>query len=493
MEPNKKIISLFFICLATSLFTIDMGIISLSLDEIESNFSTTRSVTVWVITVFSISSAIGIISLGFLSQIYGRKYIYLVGIVGFSIFSGLCGLSNTFETLLVFRGLQGFFGSGLVALSQALVVDIFSLKNRSKAISAWTFGLLAGPVIGPLLGGFIIESYNWRLLFFINVPLGMFAFFGLIIYLEDSLSKSKVNINFLGFIFLSFAAGSLQILLDRGELQDWFDSKYIIFLFFFSIINLILFILNSIFSKNSLFPKDLFKDNFYTGGLIFAFLFGFILIPPFILMPIYLSQIQSFPIYSIGIILCISGLGGMLGTFFTSKIIFYIGNVKTMLLGLFIYIASNVEVTFWTESVSIEQITVNMLYRGISISIYYVALANISYTTLPDNLRTYGAGLFQFFRTLGTGVAVAIFVALLNRYQLYYFEEFRNLTSYSNFNIINKLNMEDFSERKLHDLYMQILKQAKVKSFNTDFFFLSLAPILFLPFFYFFKKTSYKP
>ena len=103
-----------------------MGIISLSLNEIESNFSTTRSVTVWVITVFSISSAIGIISLGFLSQIYGRKYIYLLGVIGFTIFSGLCGLSNNFELLLIFRALQGFFGSGLVALSQALVVDIFS-------------------------------------------------------------------------------------------------------------------------------------------------------------------------------------------------------------------------------------------------------------------------------------------------------------------------------------------------------------------------------
>ena len=109
MKFNNKIISLFFICLATSLFTIDMGIISLSLNEIESNFSTTRSVTVWVITVFSISSAIGIISLGFLSQIYGRKNIYILGVIGFTIFSGLCGLSNSFELLLVFRSLQGFF------------------------------------------------------------------------------------------------------------------------------------------------------------------------------------------------------------------------------------------------------------------------------------------------------------------------------------------------------------------------------------------------
>ena len=118
-----------------------------------------------------------------------------------------------------------------------------------------------------------------------------------------------------------------------------------------------------------------------------------------------------------------------------------------MILGLLIYIISNIEVTFWTESVSIEQIILNMVYRGISISVYYVALASITYTTLPNNLRTYGAGLFQFFRTLGTGVAVAIFVALLNRYQFYYFEELRNFTSYANFNIINELNMEDYSEK----------------------------------------------
>ncbi len=470
-----------------------MGIISLSLEEIESNFSTTRTVTVWVITVFSISSAIGIISLGFLSQIFGRRYIYLIGVIGFTTFSGLCGLSNNFEILLIFRALQGFFGSGLVALSQVLVVDIFSEKNRSKAISAWTFGLLAGPVIGPLLGGYIIENYSWRLIFFINVPLGLFAFFGLIIYLKDTLKKSKIKVNFLGFVFLSFAAGSLQIFLDRGELLDWFASNFIVFLFFLSIISLILFILNSIYSNNSLFPKSLFKDHFYLGGIIFAFLFGFILIPPFILMPIFLTQIQNVPIYSVGIILCISGIGGMIGTFFTSKIIFFLGNVKTMMLGLLIYIISNIEVTFWTESVSIEQIVLNMIYRGISISVYYVALANITYTTLPNNLRTYGAGLFQFFRTLGTGVAVAIFIALLNRYQFYYFEEFRNFTSYANFNIINELNMEDYSKKKLLNLYMEIVKQAKIKSFNTDFFYLSISPILFFPFFFFFKKTNYTP
>ena len=491
MKFDKNIISLFFICLATSLFTIDMGIISLSLDEIETYFSTTRSITVWIITIFSISSAIGIISLGFLSQIFGRKKIYLYGILGFTIFSGLCGLSNSFETLLLFRGLQGFFGSGLVALSQAFVVDSFSLEKRSKAISAWTFGLLAGPVIGPLLGGFIIDNFSWRWVFFINLPLGLLAFFGLIAFLEDNMSRRKSKINYTGFIFLSISAGALQIFLDRGELEDWFDSNYITFLLILSIFTSLLFVYNSLTSKNPLFPLQLFKDRFYTGGMFFAFLFGFILIPPFILMPIFLTQIQDFPIYLVGLILCISGIGGMLGTFFTSKIISHLGNVKTMLFGLSIYIVSNLEVTFWTEDISTTQIVLNMIYRGISISIYYVALANITYTTLPDKYRTHGAGLFQFFRTLGTGAAVAIFITILNRYQLYYFEEFRNLTSYSNFNIITKLNMEDYSYQNFISLYLEMSKQAKIKSFNTDFLFLSISPLLFFPFFYFFKKKKF--
>ncbi len=211
MEKKKNIITLCFICLATSLFTIDMGIITISFSEIENFFSTTNSVTSWVLTVFSISSAIGIISLGFMSKLFSRKKIYILGILGFSFFSGLCGLSSSIEQLLICRFFQGYFGSGLIALSQAFVIDIFSKENRSKAISAWTFGLLAGPVIGPLLGGFLIEYFNWRFIFFINLPLGLIAFFGLSYFLETEKPKTTSNINYLSFIFLSLSVACLQI------------------------------------------------------------------------------------------------------------------------------------------------------------------------------------------------------------------------------------------------------------------------------------------
>ncbi len=490
MIKNKNIITLCFICLATSLFTIDMGIITISFSEIENFFSTTNSVTSWVLTVFSISSAIGIISLGFMSKLFGRKKIYILGILGFSFFSGLCGLSNGIEQLLFCRFFQGYFGSGLIALSQAFVIDIFSKENRSKAISAWTFGLLAGPVIGPLLGGYLIEYYNWRFIFFINLPLGLIAFSGLSYFLKAEKPKPSKKINYLSFIFLSISVACLQIFLDRGELEDWFDSELMIFLILLSLISLVFFLLNNFNSKEALFSYLLFKDNYFNGGIIFAFLFGFILIPPFILIPIYLTQIQSFPIYYVGYILSLSGLGGMIATLFTSKIISYIGNVKTMLLGLFIYITANLEVVFWNSDISTNQIITNSLYRGVSISTYYVALANITYTTLPNYLRTEGASLFQFLRTIGTGVSIAFFVTLLNRYYTINFEDIRSFLDYSNIGVSQYTNVDDFFAKDKVIILQEIKYQSKIKSFLSDFFVLSLSPLIFLPFFMFFKKKS---
>ncbi len=490
MVEKKNIFTLCFICLATSLFTIDMGIITISFSEIENFFSTTKSVTSWVLTVFSISSAIGIISLGFMSKLFGRKKIYTLGILGFSFFSGLCGLSNSIEQLLICRFFQGYFGSGLIALSQAFVIDIFSKENRSKAISAWTFGLLAGPVVGPLLGGYLIEYFNWRFIFFINLPLGLFAFFGLSYFLKGDKIIPTTNINYLSFIFLSISVACFQIFLDRGELEDWFQSEFIIFLIALSFIALVFFILTNFNSKVSLFSYSLFKDNYFAGGIVFAFLFGFILIPPFILIPIYLTEIQKFPIYFVGFILSLSGLGGMIATLFTSKIILYIGNVKTMLLGLFIYIAANLEIVYWNSDISTNQIIINSLYRGISISTYYVALANITYTTLPNNLRTEGASLFQFLRTIGTGVSIAIFITLLNRYYLINFEDLRSYLDYSNIGLSQYTNIDNFLSNDKIIILQEIQYQSKVKSFLSDFFVLSLSPLIFLPFFMFFKKKN---
>ena len=487
---KDSILTLFFICLATSLFTIDMGIITISFNNIENYFSTTSSVTSWVLTVFSISSAIGIVSLGFLSKIFGRNNIYLINVLGFSLFSGFCGLADNIQQLLLFRFFQGFFGSGLVALSQALVLDIFSLKNRSKALSAWTFGLLSGPVLGPILGGYLIEYLSWRWIFFINVPLGIIAFLGLFLNLEREKIKKNIEVNFSGFLLLSAAIASLQVFLDRGELEDWFDSFLICCLAFIFLICLFLYILNNCYSNNPLFSKKLFADRNFLGGLVFAFLFGLILIPHFILFPMYLSQVQSFPIYSIGLIVSISGIGGMLSTFFTSKIISILGNIKTMLLGLFLFVICNINSSFWNIDSSTKHIILNSLFRGISISIYYVALANITYITLPSTLRTQGASLFQFLRTTGTGIAVAIIIISFNKFYNIHFDELRSSLNMLDPNNSFLFDFDTTPEQKKVILSNILSNQSKMNSLINEFLILSLCPFLFLPFFLLFSKKK---
>ena len=488
MKNNNNITSLFFICLATSLFTLDLGIVSIALINIESSFSVTNSVTSWVITVFSISSAIGIISLGFLCKYFGRKNVYIYGVLGFTIASSLCGLSPTIEYLLLFRGFQGFFGAGLVALSQALVIDIFTERNRSKAISAWTFGLLAGPVIGPLLAGYLIEYLNWRWVFFINLPIGLIAFFGLLYNLAKDKSKKIATFNYTAFILLSIATACLQLTLDRGEIDGWFDSKFIIILFIIAISAFIGFIFNSLNTAYPLFPRSLFKDRNYIGGIIFAFLFGFILIPPFLLIPIFLTEVQSFPVYLVGFILSCSAMGGMLITFFMSLIIKKIGNIQTMILGLSIYMLANFEITFWTNDVSTYHIIFNSLFRGISISVFYVPLANITYTTLPHYLRTDGASLFQLLRTLGTGTSVAIFITLFNRYYKINFDNLRSLFNYSNPGVKDFLNSGNIILTEKLYLFKIMELNSNINSLMSDFFILTICPLLFFPFFILFRK-----
>ncbi len=487
---KKQTTTLFFICLATSLFTIDMGIVSVALIDIEGSFSTIKSVASWVITMFSISSAIGIISLASLCRIFGRKNVYSISILGFTICSTLCGISGSIETLLFFRLLQGFFGAGLVALSQAIVVDTFPASERSKAISAWTFGLLAGPVIGPLLGGYLIEYLNWRWIFFINLPIGLFAFFGIVLYLINDKKSLNIKINYFGFFLLSVTAASIQLILDRGEFEDWFNSKFILTLNIVSLFSFILFIFNSFSSKNPLFPLNLFRDNYYVGGIIFAFLFGFILIPPFILLPIFLAEIRGFPIYVIGSILSCSALGGMAITFFMSRVIDKIGNVLTMILGLSIYMISNIHVSFWTADISTSEIILNSLLRGVSISIFYVPLANITYTSLPNNLRTDGASLFQFLRTLGTGTSVAIFINLLNRYESFHYESIRNNLLYSKLRNLNFFENYYLMANEKKQLYYLVNHYAQINSIIDDFFLLGIIPLIFFPFFLLFLKKK---
>ena len=485
---RNKYLILFFACLGTALFTLDFALISVSLPKMIGSFSASKIEMAWVITVYSISTAVTIPCLGFLSERFGRKNIYMLGIIGFCIFSFFSALSTSLDQILFFRTLQGLFSAPLVALSQSLILDAFSSKERGKAMAWWTFGLLIGPVIGPILGGYLTEEYGWRWIFLVNIPTGIIALIGSYLYIEKDKINKNTSFSCLCFILLALGAGSLQIVLDRGQIEDWFYSNFIVILTILSLVTLLSFVLLFFINKKTLFPKELFLDSNYLGGLVFIFLFGIMLVPPFILIPEFLSTLGNYPVDQIGILLTFSGIGGMLGTLLAGRVISKGFHKTLMATGLLIYMLGAFQMVTWNSSVSSYEIIINGLLRGAGIGSFYVGLATATYASLPQNLRNHGASLFQFIRNFGSAFSVAIIAIVLDRYKKINISELSSrINSSQSQGNLDTWNIDGLNANTL--AYIQVITQESLMiSLLNTFFILAIIPIAFFPFLLLFKK-----
>ena len=485
---KNKYLILFFACLGTALFTLDFALISVSLPKMIGSFSASKIEMAWVITVYSISTAVTIPCLGFLSERFGRKNIYMLGIIGFCIFSVFSALSNSLDQILFFRTLQGLFSAPLVALSQSLILDAFTSKERGKAMAWWTFGLLVGPVIGPILGGYLTEEYGWRWIFLVNIPVGLIALIGSYLYIEKDKINKNTGFSWLGFFLLAIGAGSLQIILDRGQIEDWFYSNFIVIFTMLSLITLLGFVFLFFINKNTLFPKELFFDSNYLGGLVFIFLFGIMLVPPFILIPEFLSTLGNYPVDQIGMLLTFSGIGGMLGTLLAGRIISKGFHKTLMAAGLLIYMFGAFQMVTWNASVSAYEIIINGLIRGTGIGSFYVGLATATYASLPKRLRNHGASLFQFIRNFGSAFSVAIIAIVLDRYKKINISELSSrINSSQSQGKLDTWNLDGLDANTLEVIQVITQESLMISLLNT-FFLLAIIPIAFFPFLLLFKK-----
>jgi len=403
------------IMLATIMQAIDTTIANVALPSMQGGMSATQDQISWVLTSYIVAAAIMTPVTGVLAARMGRKKVFLISVVGFTVASMLCGASTSLTQIVLFRLLQGVFGAGLVPLSQAVLLDTYPKEKHGSAMAIWGLGVMVGPIIGPSLGGYLTEYYNWRWVFYINLPVGLIAFAGIMAFVPETKVNSGRGFDYFGFVLLSLAIGALQLLLDRGQSLDWFASREIVCETVVTMLCLYMFLVHTFTAKNTFIQPGMFADRNFVVGLIYIFIIGTTLYATLALLPPFMQQLMKLPVVTTGYVLAPRGVGTMVAMMLVGRLI---GRIDTRLLifsGLSLTVASLFIMGHFTTEVSIPVIVYTGVIQGLGFGFVFVPLSTSTFSTLPAHFRTEGTSMYSLMRNIGSSIGISVVVTLLAR------------------------------------------------------------------------------
>jgi DHA2 family multidrug resistance protein len=403
------------VMLATIMQALDTTIANVALPHMQGSMSATQDQISWVLTSYIVMAAIFMPLTGFLTARFGRKRIFLWSVAGFTIASMLCGAAQGLSQLILFRMLQGIFGAALVPLSQSVLLDSYPKEKHGQAMAMWGIGVMIGPILGPVLGGVLTESYSWRWVFYINMPFGLLAWYGLKRYLVETEIDHGRRFDLLGFALLSLAIGALQMMLDRGESQDWFSSLEVLIEAALAGLGAYLFIVHIFTDRRPFLEPEIFRDRNFSLGLLAIFVIGIILLSTMALLPPFMQGLMGYPIIDIGYLLAPRGLGTMFGMFMVGRLAskgdprhFILAGLMLTILSLWEMMHFNTDITGWI-------IVRNGLLQGLGLGLIFVPLSTITFATLPKHYRDEGTALFSLMRNIGSSIGISIVISELAR------------------------------------------------------------------------------
>jgi DHA2 family multidrug resistance protein len=401
------------VILAVIMQALDTTIANVALPYIQGSVSASADQINWVLTSYIVAAAIMTPPSGFLANRFGRKRVLLTAIAGFVIASILCGLSQSLVQIVLFRLLQGLFGAALVPLSQGILLDMYDVKERGSAMALFGVSVMVGPVLGPVIGGWLTDNISWRWVFYINVPIGALAFAGISVYLLETKKQALARLDWLGFAALSVAIGALQIFLDRGEQLDWFASGEIIVEAVVCASACYVFLVHTFTAKDSFVNPKLFLDRNFAISFIFIFIVGVTYLASLALMSPYLQTLMGYPVITAGIVMGPRGLGTMTCMFLVGRLIGRVDTRWLLTLGLGLTAWAMYVMTGWTPEVSQWTIVSVGFVQGAGLGFLFVPLTTVAFSTLPATLRGEGTGLYNLSRNVGSSVGISVVTALL--------------------------------------------------------------------------------
>jgi DHA2 family multidrug resistance protein len=500
---NKWIISI-TVMLPTLIEIIDTSVVNVSLDHIRGSLSAGIDESTWTITSYLVSNAIIIPITGWLSRIFGRKRYLIFSIALFTMSSFLCGSAWNLQSLVFFRILQGMGGGALQPISQSILLETFPPSQHGMAMAIFGVGIMFGPIIGPLLGGWITDNWSWHWIFFINVPIGLISILMTLSFITDPpyMKRIKMKIDYWGLAFLTLGLGCLQIVLDKGQREDWFSSSFILWMSIISATSLILFVILELSAENPVVNLKTFKNiSFSSGNLVMFFAF-FNLFASIVLLPIYLQTLMGYTAFLAGLVLGPGGISTMFSLLIAGRLVTRLNPKGLLAFGIIICAYATYLMSKFTLEAGFATVIWPRLVLGIGMGFLFIPLTTLTFATIRKENMGNATAIFNLLRNLGGSFGVAFVTTILSRReQFHQFHLTEHLTPFDiPYQIASQQSTQILQYRGFEGalsqygglgvIYKELLRQASMMSFNDAFHITSLLMISILPLVLFMRRRK---
>jgi MFS transporter, DHA2 family, multidrug resistance protein len=413
---NRWIVSL-SVVFATFMEVLDTTVVNVSLPHIAGSMSATVEEGTWTLTSYLVANAIILPMTGWLARHFGRKRLLLTAITSFTTASFMCGLAPNLTSLIIFRVIQGASGGTMQPLSQSIMLEAFPPEERGKAMAAWALCIVTAPILGPVVGGWLTDTFSWRWIFYINIPIGIVSLIMAKLFVFDPsyLKKKAEGVDYWGISMLALGMAALQIMLDKGQQEDWFSSDMITVLAIIAVVFLVTFIAYELFAKHPILDLRVFRDRSYAVGVFMMTIVGFVLYGSLVLLPIILQTLLGYPSLQAGIAMAPRGFGSMLFMPVVGLTMNRIGARKFLVGGITICAFT----LFWFGQLNLNAGYWDFFWpqfvQGISMSLLFVPMTTIAMNAIPREDMGNATSIFNLMRNIGGSIGIATAATLLER------------------------------------------------------------------------------
>jgi DHA2 family multidrug resistance protein len=400
---------------ATVMNSLDSTIANVALPHIQGSVAASADEISWVLTSYIVAAAITIPLTGWAAERFGRKRLIMASIIGFTFVSGLCGIATNLGELVGFRLLQGIAGAALVPMSQAILLDINPPERHGPAMAVWGMGSILGPIIGPALGGWLTDNFSWRWVFYINIPIGVMACIGLSIFLTESRTSAKARLDGFGFGTLALALGSFQLMLDRGQTQDWFNSTEICLEAASAAFFGYLFVAHTFTARKPFIDLSLFADRNFAMATLLGFFLGVLLFGVLALLPPMLEGLMNYPVVLTGLVTAPRGVGTMISMILVGRLIRVVDPRWLMFVGFSLAAYAMYRMSGFSLGMDESLVISSGFIQGLGTGLIFVPLSTMAFATLDTRLRNEGAAMFTLIRNLGSAIGISVLNAMTIR------------------------------------------------------------------------------